>query len=723
MAEQLNTSERSFKNMTTVIKKDGRRTPFYIEKIISNLESAERVFGVVFKESKEKIIGNIYSKISQYEEIESTKIFEIVEKELADEPLVLLAFKEFKRIEQIKIDEATDLNNQLERFHYKDKNIMNENGNKDSRTAMTQRDLLSGTVSKVQGLKEYPEDVRRAHIKGIIHLHDLDRSPYQGIPNCSLPDFEYMLANGVQLGNAKVESPKSIGTAVSILGILISAISGEQYGGVSVHELDRLLAPYGEMTLEKNRNMYREVITDEIKIEQLSKKKTSKDIYDAMQALEYDINTMTTTTAQTPFSTVSYGLGTSWVEREIQKQHLKVRYIGLGENKLTAIFPKILYFVQEDINLHKKDPNYDIKKLAIKTSASRIYPDVVNVDELSNLKGAKKPITAMGCRSFLHYWENEHGDETYTGRNNLGVISINLPHLALQARGNVKAFFSALDDTLELVRKGLHVKEDSVVHTDVDLLPIMYTQGGLGDPTGKTRVRDFYDGKRYKQASISIGYVGVHNAMVALTNNEDWHNVSKYNNLGVKIVKHLDDYATKIDNEFLAKPSVYATPSESLTDRFANMDRDRFGIIKGVNEHEYYENSFHYPSNKTIDPVSKMKFEAQYYKYTPGGFMFYIEQSNLSENLKGMKSMWDGFNYFGNIYAGVNTPNDHCNECNWEGESNFIKDQGYTCPNCGNCNPETMNVVRRLCGYLGHPNKRPVVEGKQEEMNARVKHY
>lgn len=709
--------------MTTVIKKDGRKTPFYIGKILSNLDSVERVFGVNLKNNKENIIKNIQSEITQYKEIESTKILEIIENELAEDPLVLLAFEELKRSEQKNIDQATCLNTQLERFNYKDKNIMNENGNKDSRTAMTQRDLLSGTVSKVLGLKEYPEDVQRAHIKGVIHLHDLDRSPYQGIPNCSLPDFEYMLANGVQLGNAKVEPPKSIGTAVSILGILISAISGEQYGGVSVHELDQLLSPYGEMTLEKNRALYREVITDEIKVEHFAKRKTSKDIYDAMQAFEYDINTMTTTTAQTPFSTVSYGLGTSWIEREIQKQHLKVRYIGLGKNNLTAIFPKILYFVQEGINLKKSDPNYDIKKLAIKTSASRIYPDVINVNELAKLKKAKKPITAMGCRSFLHYWENKDGEEVYVGRNNLGVISINLPHLALQARGNINAFFSSLDDTLELVRKGLHIKENSVMNTDIDLLPIMYTQGGLGDPTGKKKVRDFYDGERYKQASISIGYVGVHNAMIALTGNEDWQLVSEYNNLGIRMVKHLDDFATRIDDEFLAKPSVYATPSESLADRFAHIDRERFGIIKGVNENIYYENSFHYPSNKAIDPVSKMKFEAQYYNYTPGGFMFYIEQSNLSENLMGMESLWDGFNYFGNIYAGVNTPNDRCNLCNWEGESRFIKDQGYTCPNCKNYDPETMNVVRRLCGYLGHPNKRPVVGGKQVEMNARVKHY
>lgn len=629
---------------------------------------------------------------------------------------------EMMKKDQKLLEEAVDLDFQLERFHNHDRSIMNENGNKDSRTAMTQRELLAGVVSKAKGLEMYPEEVQRAHIQGIIHLHDLDRSPYQPLPNCSLPDFAYMLEQGVQLGNARVESPKSISTAVSILGILISAISGEQYGGVSIHELDKLLAPYAEMTLEKNRQLYSEVLEDAQEVEKLTRKKTSKDIYDAMQALEYDINTMTTTTAQTPFSTVSYGLGTSWVEREIQKQHLQVRYDGLGRHRITAIFPKILYFVQEGINLKPSDVNYDIKKAAVKTSASRIYPDIINVEDLMRLKGAGQPITAMGCRSFLHYFENQEGEEIYVGRNNLGVVSLNLPHLAVQAGGQAQVFFDLLDETLDLVRKALHVKEESVLSAGLDTCPILYTQGGLGNPEGRRSVRDFYDGDRKKQASISIGYVGLHNAMTALTGDEDWHFQEKYNELSLDILRYLDSYAKEINDEFLAQPSVYATPSESLADRFATLDRRHFGVIEGVNDREYYENSFHYPSFKAISPIDKMKFEAQYYPYSPGGFMFYVEQNNLSDNLKAMESLWDAFHHFGNIYAGVNSPSDHCHACDWEGESLFIQDQGYTCPRCDNFNPETLAVVRRLCGYLGHPNKRPVVKGKQEEINVRVKH-
>ena len=369
-----------------------------------------------------------------------------------------------------------------------------------------------------------------------------------------------MLTNGVNIGNAKLESPKSIGTAVSILGILISAVSNEQYGGVSVHEVDKLLMPYAELTHEKNIELYKGAGSPVNEVERLAKEKTIKDIYDAMQSIEYDINTMSTSSAQTPFVTFSYGLGTSWIEREIQKQHLEVRYRGLGKDRITSIFPKILYFVQEGVNLKEGDPNYDVKKLAIKTSASRIYPDMVNIDDLMALKGGKKPITAMGCRSYLHYWRDKDEEEVYTGRNNLGVISINLPHLALQSKGNIRAFFDSLDDTLELVRIGLHVREDSVVNADIESLPLLYKEGGLGDPTGRTKVRDFYDGDRYKQSSISIGFVGVHNAMVALTGDEDWQKNPEYNGLGLAIVKHLDKFASEIDHEFLSAPSVYSTP-------------------------------------------------------------------------------------------------------------------------------------------------------------------
>lgn len=710
--------------MVKVIKKDGRETEFSIEKVGSNLDSAERVFGVTFNTDKKVILEKISNRVEEKEYLTSKELFSIIQDELKDMPLVLLAFKEFKRKEEERLKQDVDLEYQLKRYHNRDKGIMNENGNKDSRTSMTQRELLAGVVSKTKGLGMYPEDVRRAHLKGVIHLHDLDRSPYQGMPNCSLPDFEYMLKNGVKLGNAVIYKPKSIGTAVSKLGILIASLSSEQYGGISVHELDKLLAPYAKMSYDKNRELFLEVndTIDSDKLDSLVYKKTKKDIYDAMQGLEYDINTMMTSTSQTPFTTVSYGLGESWFEREIQKSHLQVRYDGLDGGKTTAIFPKILYFVKEGVNAEDGDPNYDVKKLAIKTSAHRIYPDVVNVDDLMKLKGGNKPITAMGCRSYLHYWEDKDGEEVYTSRNNLGVISINLPHLALQSKGSIEVFFGLLDDTLDIVRKGLHVREDSVVNADIESLPILYTQGGLGDPNGKTKVRDFYDGDRYNQASISIGYVGVHNTMVALTKNEDWHLVPEYNQLGLDIVKRLDEYANSIDEEFLSKPSVYATPSESLADRFAGIDRDRFGVVKGVNDREYYENSFHYPSNKGIDPINKMKFESQYYAYTPGGFMFYVEQNNLVDNLQGLESLWDGFKYFGNIYSGVNSPNDHCNVCGWEGESNFVKDVGYTCPSCGNSDPDKMNVVRRLCGYLGHPNKRPVVKGKQSEINARVKH-
>lgn len=710
--------------MTLVVKKDGSKQPFIIEKIGVNLDSAERVFNVNI-ENKEQILSNIYEKVSPYEEIQSEDIYKIIENELKDNPLVLMAFENFKKEKAKEYRESIDRDYQLKRFHEKDPSIMYENGNKDSRTIMTQREILAGTIAKAEGLNKYSERVTKAHLEGLIHLHDLDRSPYHPIPNCSLPDFNYMLKNDIEIGNAIVREPQGIQVAVSKLLQCISGITGEQYGGISVHELDKLLAPYVRKTLEKHKNNLQNLINDlgvkmtPYELEKKSKELTSKDVYDAMQALEYEINTMSTSTSQTPFTTVSYGLDQTWEGRQIQKQHLKVRLKGMDGQ--TAIFPKIIYFIQDGVNLKSEDPNYDIKEIAMETSAKRIYPDMVSVDNLAKIKGGTGLITPMGCRSFLHYWENKKGEEVYTGRNNLGVVSINLVRLGILSRGNMNIFEDLLDETLELVKDALKTREDSVISAKLEEMPLMYKMGGLGDPKGKNSVRDFYSGERYKSASISIGYIGLHNMMVALTEDEDWQDDSDYQLFALNVIKRLDEYCDKINNGFLAKPSVYASPSESLCERFAKLDQDRFGIIENVNERDYYENSFHYPSYKNTDPFSKMIFESPYYENTPGGFMFYVEQPTLNHNMEAFETIWDAMHHYGVIYGGINSPTDHCS-CGFEGEANYDEQQGYTCPNCLTNDPEKLNVVRRLCGYLGEPNKRPTAKGKQDEIQTRVKH-
>lgn len=699
----------------SVLKKDGRVVAYRPRKILNDLESAERVFGVEFQVPKDRIVETITRRAAEHRTISSADLFHIVEDTLSHSPAVLAAFREYKRGQDELIEGSTDVTRAIARVVERDEKLLAENGNKDSRTFTTQREILAGAVTKAKGLQMLPEDVRRAHIKGLIHVHDLDRSPFAAMPNCSLPDFEFMLSHGFTLGNARIEPPRSIGVAATLLVQLLGAISGEQYGGISIHEIDRLLEPYAEMTLEKNRRLYLEAGLTEV--EQLARGKTSRDIHDAMQAFEYQVNTLTTSAAQTPFTSISLGMSTSWCGREIQKSILAVREQGMSGE--TAIFPKILFFVDEGINHAPGDPNYDIKQLAMRCSMRRIYPDLVSVPRIRELKDGQL-ITPMGCRSFLHPWKNALGEYELLGRNNLGVVSINLPRIAISAQRSLDDFFTGLDEAIDLTIRALKIREEVVLSADLEHAPIMYTQGGMGDPRNKNSVRDFYTGDNHKRSSISMGYIGIHNAMVALTGEQHWHTHEAYRALSRRILIHMNARVASVQDQFAANLSVYATPSESLCDRFAELDRARFGELPGINDREYYENSFHFPSYLETNPVTKIAFEAAYMPLTPGGFMFYVEAPNLLRNPTAFEAIWDeAFEHVG--YFGINSPVDTCFLCDFEGEFSCDAD-GYVCPGCGNRDEDKASVTRRLCGYLGAPMKRPVVQGKQAEINSRVKH-
>lgn len=706
-----------------VVKKDGRVVPFYIEHIVNDLRSADRVFSLAMNESEimqisNEVLRHLLDKTTG-NQIESSQVFQAVQDTLEEKNLkpLLAAFREFKDVQQEQIDDALSVDVAIAKFEHKDPNLMNENGNRDTATFSGEREALIGSVYKAKGLQMYPPAVRRGHIKGLIHLHDLDRSPFSALPNCSLPDFEYLLSYGFDLGNAHIRPPQSIGVAANLIATLMLAISGEQFGGISVHRIDEILAPYAEKSFQKNRAMFAEYIDDDKALDEAAKKKTLIDIRDAMQTLEYQINTMSSSSSQVPFTTVSFGLSEDWYGREIQKAILETRLEGMDGQ--TAIFPKLLFFVQEGLNFSPDDPNYDIKQLAMRCAQKRIYPDMIAVPRITELKDGNI-ITAMGCRSFLHPWVNEHYEPEIVGRNNLGVVSMNLPRIALQSEGDVDTFFEKLRQATELTLQALKVREDVVLSAPIAAAPIMYSQGGLGDPTGKESVRDFYTGKNLKRSSISVGYIGIHNAMVALSGNQHWHEDDEWVAVSHRIFDVIQEVIDLHQDEFAAMVTIYATPSESLCDRFARLDRQRFGVVEGVTSHHYYENSFHFPSDTDIDPFSKIHFESEYMKNTPGGFMFYVEAPDLQDNPKAFEALWDEA-YHNVGYFGVNTPSDECFVCGFTGEFD-CDEQGYFCPSCENRDPDKASVVRRLCGYLGVPMKRPVVSGKAEEIANRVKH-
>lgn len=703
-----------------VIKRDGREEFYREEKILNDLESAERVFKIKLKRNKSQLAQEVTERIKKLSLSISTKdIFSAVEEVLKDEPAVLSAFREFKRTQQEKINQDMDIEYQIGRLENKDKDVVNENGNRDSRRFSTQRELLSGVVAKAKGLEILPEHVRRAHIKGSVYQHDLDKAPYSAQPNCSLVDFEYLLSHGFKLGDAWISEPQSFGVAVTIIVQCLGEIAGTQQGGISIHEIDKVLEPYAEKTYQKNLAKLKELPLVSDNLDKFIKEKayeyTVKEIKDGAQALEFEINTMTTSSAQVPFTTISFGLSEGKWSKEIQKAILQQRYDGLSDGA-TAIFPKQLYFLKEGHNLNKTDPYYEVKKLAMKTSARRTYPDMVSMKKLKELRGTDKAITAMGCRSYLEPWfDPETGVETYAGRANGGVSSLNLPRIGIESRGDLDYFYEILEERLHILIDALKFREQKVMSADIEQSPLMYRYGGMGKP--KKTVREYFCDNR---GTISIGYVGLHNCMVALTGDVNWAKEESHRKESLNVMQYIQDFADRHQDEFEMYLSVYGSPAESLATKFCQLDTERFGIIEGVNDRGYYENSFHYPSYLDSNPFDKINLENKYLPYTLGGNMIYIESSGLEINQDAFEVIWD-YMYDNILYGGINNPLDNCFECGFEGEFKATR-EGYMCPLCNNNNQDTMDVVRRLCGYLGSVIARPVISGKDKEIKSRVDH-
>lgn len=608
-----------------------------------------------------------------------------------------------------------DVNAMIKSLLDKEKSIVNENANKDSKVFNTQRDLTAGIVGKALGLKMLPAHVANAHEKGEIHYHDLDYTPYAPMSNCCLIDFKHMFEEGFQIGNAEVDSPKSIQTAAAQTAQIIANVASSQYGGCSFDRIDEVLAPYARLNYQKHLNTAETWIEGEDRKQSFAEEKTKKDIYDAMQSLEYEINTLYTSQGQTPFTSLGFGLGSDWIEREIQKAILKVRINGLGKERRTAIFPKLIFTLKRGLNLQPEDPNYDIKQLALKCSTKRMYPDVLSYDKLVDITGSFK--TPMGCRSFLQGWTDDKGEDVAAGRMNLGVVTLNIPRIAIESRGSQERFEALLEERLALVKDALLFKARRVMEAEPANAPILYMHGAFGKRLSKTdKVSDLFLNKR---ATVSLGYIGLYEAAAQFFGS-DWEKDAIAKSFTLSVMKKLKKHADIWGDESGIHVSVYSTPSESLTDRFCKLDTEKFGQIKDITDKGYYTNSFHYDVRKNPTPFEKIDFEKVYAKYTGGGFIHYCEYPKLQANPKALEAVWD-YAYERVGYLGTNTPIDHCYACSYDGDFKPTE-SGFKCPNCGNTDPETCDVVKRTCGYLGNPQKRPMVQGRHREIASRVKH-
>ncbi|NIF22590.1 anaerobic ribonucleoside-triphosphate reductase [Candidatus Pantoea multigeneris] len=593
--------------------------------------------------------------------------------------------------------------------------LLYENANKDSNVIPTQRDLLAGIAARYYAC-EYllPENVVQAHQRGEIHYHDLDYAPYFPMFNCMLVDLQQMLSQGFRMGNAGIEPPKSIATATAVTAQIIAQVASHIYGGTTINRIDEILAPYVSMSREKHRAVAVQWhISD---VEGYAHSRTEKECHDAFQALEYEVNTLHTANGQTPFVTLGFGLGTSEDARMIQKAILGNRLSGLGKHHKTAIFPKLVFAIRAGVNRKPGDVNYDIKQLALKCASQRIYPDILNYDKVVEVTGSFK--TPMGCRSFLNRYE-EQGKEIHDGRCNLGVVTLNLPRIALEAAGKESRFWSLLERRLLVARQALMTRIARLDKIPARVAPILYMEGACGirlnadDPIGQLF--------RHGRASISLGFIGLHETLLALSDGSTHpYDSPEMRAKGLAIIARLREATQAWKRETGYAFSLYSTPSENLCDRFCRLDRAEFGEVAGITDKGYYTNSFHLDVEKKVDPYAKIDFEAPYTALSSGGFICYGEYPNLRHNLQALEDVWD-YSYDRVPYYGTNTPIDECYECGFTGEFT-CSDHGFSCPQCGNHNPASVSVTRRVCGYLGSPDARPFNSGKQQEVARRVKH-
>ena len=695
-----------------VVKRDGTVTPFYSYKInlILNTLNAD-------EQTSQSVYVTLLDALLNQTTVTTKKIADLFVQGLvnANHEELAKVYRDYRQHDEEAFAEATNPQNKLEQLFDRNSRIVHENANKDSHVFNTQRDLEAGVVSRALGLRMLPGIVAKAHLRGDIHWHDLDYSPVTPETNCCLIDFDEMFKHGFKIGNAWVSSPRSIQTATAQMSQIIANVASLQYGGCSANRIDQLLEPYAKLNYEKHMKDAEEWIVPE-KREEFAREKTKKDIYDAMQALEYEINTLYSSQGQTPFTTINFGLGTSWIAREIQKAILKIRIKGLGKEHRTAIFPKLTFTIKRGLNLDPEDPNYDIKQLALECSTKRMYPDLLMYDKIKELTGSFK--TPMGCRSFLQGWTDpETGKEVNSGRMNLGVVTVNLPRIALEAHGDKQLFWEIFQEKMNICKIALDYRIKRTKEAKPENAPLLYMYGAFGKRLKKTdSVDEVFKNSR---ATVSLGYIGLYEVCTTFYGS-NWEHNKEAHDFAIAITKAMHDLCAEWEKEEGYHFSLYSTPAESLTDTFCQDDLKKFGRVEDVTDKEYYTNSFHYDVRKHPTPFEKLSFEEVFPKYAAGGFIHYCEYPNLRQNPKALEAVWDwAYDHVG--YLGTNTSIDQCFKCGFKGEFEATA-RGFKCPQCGNHDPATCDVVKRTCGYLGNPQQRPMVHGRHEEIIHRVKH-
>lgn len=598
-----------------------------------------------------------------------------------------------------------------------------ENSNKNAKIVTTQRDYLAGiTSTDITRRFLLPEEIVEAHDQGIIHFHDADYFAQNALHNCDLINLEDMLQNGTNINGVMIEKPHKFLTAVTIATQIITAVSSSQYGGCTITLTH--LAPFVRDSYNRYLKIYKNRKLSKEDCEKFAKEDLKTEITAGVQTFQYQVNSMTTTNGQAPFLSVCMYLGETEEYKEelaiIIEEFLNQRIEGMKNEKgvyITPAFPKLLYVLEED-NIHENSKYYYLTELAAKCTAKRMVPDYISEKMMKKLKidknGNGQCYPCMGCRSFLTPYVDKEGKPKYYGRFNQGVVTINLVDVALSADKDEELFWKIFDERLELCHRALQIRHKRLAKATSDVAPILWQHGALARLGKGESIHELLHGG---YSTISLGYAGLYECVKFMTGHSHTDN-GKGKEFALEVMQKLNDKCKEWKEAENMDYSVYGTPIESTTYKFAKCLRERFGIIKGITDRNYITNSYHVPVFEEIDAFTKLSLESEFQKLSPGGAISYIETPNLQNNIPAVIEVIK-FIYDNIMYAELNTKSDYCQKCGYDGEILINDDLEWYCPNCGNKDHDTLNVARRTCGYIGTKfwNK-----GRTQEIKERVLH-
>lgn len=717
-------------------KRDGSLVDFNKDKIINAISKA----GYVDEDTKKQIAqdieglcrylyGDSYECAMGVEDIQDYVEHDLMLRQYADVAREYIRYR-YKR-ELIRNTKGA-LSEVLDIVNLSNQDVNEENSNKNPVILSTQRDYMAGMVSKELSEKLlFPPDVMKAHKEGIIHVHDMDYA-IQKMYNCALLDMEDMLQNGTVINGTMIEKPHSFATACNIATQIMAQVASNQYGGQSVSVAH--LAPFVNTSRQKIKEEVKQELEDiqaeyyETDLDYITEKRLKAEITKGVQTMQYQINTLMTSNGQTPFVTLFLYLNEAKNEQEkkdlamVIEEIIRQRYQGVKNEKgawITAAFPKLIYVLEED-NIRKGTPYYYLTEMCAKCTAKRMQPDYLSEKiMLKNKKtedGVGHCYPPMGCRSFLTPYLDENGKAKFYGRFNQGVVSINLVDVALSAGKDKNKFWSILDERLELCHKALRVRHQNLKGTISNVSPIHWQYGAIARLQKGEKIDKLLENG---YSTISLGYAGLYECCMAMFGKS--HTDPAVKPFALAIMQHLNDKCAEWKAKEHLGYSVYGTPMETTTYKFAKCLRNRFGVIKEVTDHDYITNSYHVNVREPIDPFTKLQFESEFQLLSPGGAISYIECADMTKNIDAVMAVIQ-FIYDNIMYAELNTKSDYCQVCGYDGEIKIVTDNGrleWECPNCGNRDKTKMNVTRRTCGYLGSQFWN---QGRTEEIRDRFIH-